>query len=251
MEKQQILSHEIPRASFAHLLKPLNPTEDAIEDLPEHLSLHWASLYLGNFKAFQLVHNPREPDDGLLHTVALFALPEFVKWLLKTDDANYQEEEFDLRIPLAVVCEAKPLPWCKVANEEANFRTRQKEVIQLLVPKTDLNWRFRGKTVLHIALENGLETTKAMVQALKYEDNKENREKYQYTDKEGKKYPPVEYVREFVDASWLDRKALIDCLEKELSAMPKREVTTPQQAPPTKEPFEMIDPLYYHPSALE
>lgn len=212
LDKEQILAHEIPGRSFGHLGDFSGVPDEEVTELPERMSLHWASLYLGNFNAFKLVHNRRTPDDGLLHTVALFALPKFVKWLLKTDNANYREEEFDFRIPLAVVCEAKPLPWCKVANEEADFVKRQGMTMQLLAAKTSLDWRHRGRTVMHIALENGIETTHAMIEALKASPDKNKQKKYRYTDREGKKYSLCEYVEEFVDGNEAEKKALVNCL---------------------------------------
>jgi hypothetical protein len=222
LDKEHILPSEIPGASFGYLSGSSSVSDDDLSVLPDRLSLHLASIYLGNFEAYSLVRSPRTANDGLLHLVSFLALPRFVKWLLKTDDPNYKEEEFDNRIPLAVVCDAKPLPWCKVANEESDFKARQRRTMQLLAAKCDLKWRYRGKTVLHIALENGVETTSAMMHALKLGSGVDKQKRYRYTDKNGKEYSLHEYVMEFVDGAQVEKKALVNCLNKGgLDAKPK------------------------------
>ena len=186
LDKEHILPSDIPGISFGHMSSFSSASDDEIADLPHRLSLYWASIYLGNFDAFSLVRGARTPDDGLLHTVSFLALLKFVKRLLETDDPNYKEEEFDNRILLAVACDAKPLPWCKVVNEESDFKARHKWTMQLLAAKSDLKWHYRRKTVLHIALENGVETTTAMVQALKLASGVNKQKRFRYTDKNDK-----------------------------------------------------------------
>lgn len=213
LDKNRILFYEIPGSSFGYLADPNISNED-LGLVPDKLSLPLASLYLGNFDAFRRVNSRNTPNDGTLHTAAALALPKFVKWLLKTDDPNFKEEEFDQRIPLAVVCDAKPLSWCKIANKESDFRTRQKATMQLLAPGSSPKWRHRGKTVLHIALENGVETTSAMIEALNVGSDRDKHKKYRYTDKEGKHYSPHDYIMEFLDGTEAEKGALINCLVK-------------------------------------
>lgn len=213
-DKDRILSYEIPKSSFGYLAAYPNLSKGDLGVLPARLSLQNASLFLGNFHAFRCVNTRRGPNDGTLHTAAFLALPKFVQWLLKTDDANFKGEEFDQLIPLAVVCAAKPLSWCRIANEEADFRTRQKQTMQFLAQRSSPKWRHRGKTVLHIALEDGVESTVAAIEALKIGADLEKHKKYRYTDKEGKHYSPHEYIKEFVEANDGLKKDLIMCLYK-------------------------------------
>jgi hypothetical protein len=135
-----------------------------------------------------------------------------VKHLLNTHNPDLKQEDFDQKILLALVCEAKPLRWGKVANSEADFRTRQKETMQLLAPRTSAKWRFRHRTVLHIAIGNGLETTKAMVEALNIRNDLEKLEQYIYMDKGEKEYLPREYVMKFVEATPAQKASLVECL---------------------------------------
>ncbi|KEQ86976.1 hypothetical protein M438DRAFT_268254 [Aureobasidium pullulans EXF-150] len=202
----KVLSYEIPFPSFAHLgayPKPFTPDIGTPK-----LNLRLASIYLGNFAAFRLMDTGSPADDGTLHTAALLALPKFVKSLLKTHDADFKEEMFDHRVPLAIVCRTQPQPWCKVANAEADFRTRVKETMRLLAPVTDLSWRYREQTVLHIAMENGITRTKDLVEILRIRNDLGNDEMWAYKDKDGKKYLPHEYVAEFM-SDHKDREKLL------------------------------------------
>lgn len=209
LDRNDVMSTEVLGPSLAVLgaKSHLNVGDLAIDDLPDKLSLPLAALYLGNLDAFILLSEGFPPDDGALHTAAFLALPRFVKKLLDTHDPNLKEEEFGQRIPLALACEAKELPWCKIANAEADFRTRQRETMALLAPVSSPHWRHRGKTVLHIALENGPGATRALIQA-----DGNRRTKYTYTDRAGKQYDPREYVMHFIDGTDEEKADLIDCL---------------------------------------
>ena len=140
------------------------------------------------------------------------ALPKFVKWLLAFHDPDHKAEDFDMMIPLALACESKPHPWCKVANEEADWKTRQKHTMQLLALRTSPEWRSRSRTVLHIALENGLDPTKAMVKALGFCHDPDRGKRYLHVDKDGIQYSPQQYAMKFLEADMKEKKALATCL---------------------------------------
>jgi len=224
LDRDRILLQDIPGSSFSCLSTHSNGCPKSGSDLsssiPGSLSLPLAALYLGNFEAFRLLHGGGQPapNDGTLHLAAFLALPRFVAWLLQTHhDPDFQEEEFDHRIPLALACEVKPLPWCKIANEEADFGTRQRATMALLAPRTSPLWRSKGKTVLHIALENGVQATEAMLEALMAasrddDDDPEMYEEHVYIDKQGKSYLPHRYVAELLDVGAAEKAALIACL---------------------------------------
>lgn len=203
----------IPGPSFGYLGAYPNVLKSGLSlfNVADELPLRLASLYLGNFDAFRLMKCGETPNDGMLHSAALMALPKFVNWLLDVHDPNHKAEEFENMIPLALVCASTPQPWCKIANEESDWRTRQKETMQLLAPRTSPKWRYRNKTVLHIALDHGLETTKAMVETLDIRHDPEIDEKYIYMDKDGIEYSPDQYVMKFLDDDE-EQKALILCL---------------------------------------
>jgi hypothetical protein len=180
----------------------------------DELPLREASLYLGNFDAFRLITREITPNDGTLHLAALMALPKFVRWLLKIHDPNHKAEEFGNMIPLALVCASKPQPWCKIANEESDWKTRQKQTMQLLAPRTSPKWRYRNMTILHYAMENGLDTAKAMIEALDIRRDSERDEKYLYMDRDGIEYSPQQYVTKVLDADEKEKKTLVTCLEE-------------------------------------
>ncbi|KAI2622351.1 hypothetical protein GGR54DRAFT_638689 [Hypoxylon sp. NC1633] len=216
LDRDGVLDSMILGSTFVHLAahpqqvdQESNFLDDANEITPRD-----AALYLGNFDAFRLMKCGQTPNDGTLHLAALLALPNFVQWLLDKHDANYRAEEFDFMIPLVLACESKPQPWCKAANEESDWITRQKKTIEILVPKTKLNWRYRQKTLLHIALDNGPEITKTMIEALDLRRDPERDEKYLYVDRTGIHYSPDQYVARILEVEKTERQALIECLEQ-------------------------------------
>ncbi len=186
----------------------------------DELYLREASLYLGNFEAFRLITERLIADettanDGMLHLAALLALPKFVEWLLTQHDPDHKAEEFDNMVPLACVCASKPHQWCKIANEESDWKDRQKETMRLLAPVTSPEWRYRNMTILHWAMENGLETTRAMVEALDIRNDPEKNEKYLYKDRDGIEYSPQQYAMRVwdADAEGKEKQALIMCFD--------------------------------------
>ncbi|KAK5175288.1 uncharacterized protein LTR77_000426 [Saxophila tyrrhenica] len=215
MSRSRTMSYEIPITSFNHLGAFLTTSapDESFLGASGTLDLRLASLYFGSADAFCVLNIGHPEDDGSLHLAALLALPKVVDRLLRTHDPNVKEEEFDNRIPLAVVSDAQPQPWCKIANEEADFRTRQKQTMQLLAAKTKPVWRFRGKTVLHFALDNGVPTAQAMIEALDIRHDSRRQEKYRYTDKGGKQYTPHEWIIEFLEAGDEEKVELVKCLQ--------------------------------------
>ncbi|RMJ11867.1 hypothetical protein CDV36_008506 [Fusarium kuroshium] len=191
--------------------KPKAKFQSLFEEEDE-ISPREAALFLGNIDAFKLLAGEGTPDDGTLHLASLLALPDFVTWLLETHDANYEEENFGFMVPLALACFSKPFPWCKIANEESEWNLRLRETMKILITKTRKTWRYREKLVLHIALENGPEVTKAMLDALDIRHEADKDKTYLYTDRTGLHYSPCEYVEEFVEAEALQKKKLVKCL---------------------------------------
>ncbi|KAH7350793.1 hypothetical protein BKA65DRAFT_593679 [Rhexocercosporidium sp. MPI-PUGE-AT-0058] len=235
MDRDGVSECVIPGSSFVPLAMPPEIVKKD-SDQPhtqEELPLQLASLYLGNFEAFQLIASEITPNDSTLHLAAVLALPKFVNWLLESHDPNHQVEEFDNMIPLALACASKPDPCCKIANEEASWRERQEETMHLLADVTDSKWRYRHMTILHYSMDNGLETAKAIVKALDISHDPEKDKKYLYTDREGVKYTPEEYITKLWGASEADKKALIACLQ---SPSPGYGFFFPTVRPPPKIP---------------
>ncbi|KAF2823662.1 hypothetical protein CC86DRAFT_327483 [Ophiobolus disseminans] len=206
----------IPAATFRYFGRGGKDTSQVDEDmLPARIPIREACLFLGNLRAYKALGRDEIPNDGTLHTVALMAMPKFVQWLLQYHDANAKVvEQFDTMIPLALACNAAKFSWCKIANEEAKFATRRRECILLLGPKTNLKWRYRQKSILHIALENGPEVTDAMLEALDVRNDPKREERYLYKDKDGIEYSPDEYVRRIMqEPTSTDKAHLLLLLE--------------------------------------
>ena len=222
LRKESILQYRVPAYTLARLGTPpevFNNQEDN-----DHLGqpcLRMASLYLGNLDAFKLLDSGLpQHEESLLHLAAFLALPKFIKTFLKTYDPNAESEEYDNYIPLAVAIQSTtPVSWCKIANAEAPFAERRLESIRLLAHRTPepLKWRFRQKTVFHLALEQGVDTTTTLLEALNISQDPERFEKLAYTDKAGRSYSPEEYVTELMDLDDdAEREKLKGCLPKQI-----------------------------------
>ena len=212
IDRDGVLSHHIPGSSLSHLgAYPSVLTNDP--GVPHELPLELASMYLGNFQAFHLMDCPIQTDDGYLHTAALLALPDFVRWFLCSHDANNEAEEFDRMIPLAISCVSTFQPWSKLANEQSDWKTRRKETMKLLAAETNLRWRLRGKTVLHFAIDNGLEVTEAMLEALDLGKDPDRHKNHIYVDKEGVEYSPDQYVGITAIEDLMEKQNLVTCLQ--------------------------------------
>jgi hypothetical protein len=163
--------------------------------LPAEIALPEACLFQGNLEAYKALRRTESPNDGQLHHAAFMALPKLVKWLLQFHDPNAKAlDVYDQMIPLALACQPRNVPWCKIANQEHGYATRWRKCIELLAPVTDNRWRCKQKTVLHIALESGREVTEVMLNALNPRIDARRNETYLYKDKEGIQYSPDEYV---------------------------------------------------------
>ncbi|KAE8449593.1 hypothetical protein EG329_007923 [Mollisiaceae sp. DMI_Dod_QoI] len=214
LDRDRISDYTIPGSSLGTLsMYPLAFKEDSLLDPTHEYPLREASLFLGNFEAFRLIAREVTPNDGTLHVAALLALPNFVKMLLTTHDPNHEAEDMDKMIPLALVCASKSHPWCKIANEEADWEIRQKETIHLLASVTSPQWRHRNMTILHYAMDHGVRTAKAMVGALGIGRDPAKNEKYLYKDRDGIEYSPQQYVEKVWGGNKQEKIALKSCLK--------------------------------------
>lgn len=216
LDRDEILQCKIPAATFRYFGSKGSTLSRTENDLPAEMSLVTASLFLGNFEAYKAMRVEETPNDGSLHTAALLALPKFVEWLMRFHDPDAKvQDEFDQMVPLALACRAEGTAWCKIANHEADHAERQRECILLLGPKTNTSWRYRQRTFIHEALDNGPKVTEAMLEALNVEQDPERDGKYLYQDKDGIYYSPDQYVERLMhnlDAS--AKIVLIDLLRK-------------------------------------
>lgn len=86
--------------------------------------------------------------------------------------------------------------------------------MQLLADRTT-SWRNEaGKTVLHIAFENGVETTQALLPALRLRNNPRRIEEFAYVDKSDRSYSPQEYISEVLKPDEYTKGKLMALLGK-------------------------------------
>ncbi|KAH0542830.1 hypothetical protein FGG08_002784 [Glutinoglossum americanum] len=189
LDRDRISDYVIPGSSFGPLgvYPKVFKTDSDLLDAAVELPLREASLYLGNFEAFRLITREMTPNDGTLHLAALMALPKLVKALLKIHDPDHKTEE---------------LPTKNRTGRPG------RETIQLLAPRTSPKWRYRNMTILRWAMDNGLDTAKAMIEALDIRHDPERDEKYLYMDRDGIEYSPQQYVMKVWDADKKEEKAL-------------------------------------------
>ncbi|KAK4228270.1 hypothetical protein QBC38DRAFT_454496 [Podospora fimiseda] len=220
LDPGQVLEYEISASTFAFLSicwrgdkeRAWDPSEIP-EGVPPVLTLRTAAFFLGNLPAYCALGWQEIPDDGMLHTAALLAMPNFVEWLLEYHDANAKvEDQFDQMIPLALACSSKRYQWSRIVNEQSDFITRQRKTIELLAAATSQGWRYRGKTVLHCALEAGVHVTRAMVQALNVPNDPDKDHKYLYTDKRGIEYSPQQWMKKFLSHNQTETRELVEVL---------------------------------------
>jgi hypothetical protein len=215
LDRTEILNQEIQPSSFEYLAShPKKPgMGNGHFSKANGITLRQAALFLGNFDAFRALNCREVTNDGSLHLAAVLALPKFVEWLLKKHDADHEAETYEKMIPLALACASTQVVWCKIANTESGLNARRKETMKLLAPKTDLKWRNGKKSVLHFALDQGPEVTKAMVEALNIRYDPERDEKYLLIDREGIHYSPEQYVKKLLlGVTETEKSALVRCL---------------------------------------
>ncbi|RYP46192.1 hypothetical protein DL768_007562 [Monosporascus sp. mg162] len=221
LDRGNITKHVMDGKDFGSLVTSAYHISDELECFPyvAKLNLVVACLVSGNFKAFVEVLSKCGDDhtEGALHFAAQLALPKFVGWLLhasKWDPNNGDLEDYNFLIPLAVACSAKRAPDCVIANTEGRWTHRQKVTMKLLASETDISWRNHNKqSVLHIALDNGPEVTKLMVEALNISHDPARDEKYLFEDRTGLFYSPDQYVRRILRLDLADQKLLLSALK--------------------------------------
>lgn len=199
-------------SKFCHLaVYPETSDQDfGIQELTPRV----ASIYAGNFEAFELMQFEDVVDDGMLHLAAMSALPKFVELLVASGhDPNHKVLEYGQYIPLAIVCFSRLQPWCKIANKEAHLLTRQEQTMAILGLKTKLDWKCSGQTVLHVAFDAGQNVTKAIVGVLDICNDVERDVRYLYVDKDGIHFSPDQYVSRLMQVDKDEKNALLKILK--------------------------------------
>ncbi|KAI1135612.1 hypothetical protein F5Y05DRAFT_393950 [Hypoxylon sp. FL0543] len=215
LDRGRVMSQKMLGTDFGYLAAHPTRFEERLSPSSGEIFLREASICIGNFDAYQVLLNGEEtPNDGGLHFAAYLALPKFVQWFLKSDDANRGHENYVDMIPLAVACQSKPMPWCKIANMEGHWTVRLKMTMQLLAPMTDFSlFGLSCKTPLHIAIETGPNMTEILIDSVKIYKDKQRNERYLCKDNAGLFYSPDQWVTRVLAVDAAEKPALLKSLK--------------------------------------
>ncbi|GIZ45567.1 hypothetical protein CKM354_000872700 [Cercospora kikuchii] len=213
MRPDLALEPHVPASVLACLgAEPGSASKDPINEIGA-LTLCQASVYVGNIDSYELLASYSVPDEDDLHLAAWLALPKFVEKFLKDHDPELESEAYGNYTPLAVALETDSgQSYCKVADAEASFEDRRKRTIDLLAKKSNLAWRYRQKTYVHIAFAIGPGTTKILLDALDIKTASSRFSMLVYEDKAGRRYTPFEYINELMNLQPSERDELMRCL---------------------------------------
>lgn len=158
-----------------------------------------------------LTENRAHTNDGSLHEAARICQDGIVSLLLEGGhDPDYASPLHGGRTPLGELCFSAILGSGTQAAQA--FAT-----IKLLIHSpTDLALRVKGKTVLHLALENDqpVEVTNALLRFPEiYKDIRDDSEMFLFEDSHGISMSPDRYVTEYCSCSDTLKRMLISLLE--------------------------------------
>ena len=182
----------------------------SIRDRKNRSPLFYASRKGDNESLTLLTAAGAKPNDGSLHEAAREVHGETVSFLLANGhDPDTPCELHEGRSALAELC-------LKSEPNGRDWRTRVETVVQTLLDyPTDLTLKTaEGKSILHLALDNGssLELTRILLQIPQIW-KRINDEIFLYKDSLGVCYSPTKYVEHFYEGSSAGRDALIDLLK--------------------------------------
>ncbi|KAI1364762.1 hypothetical protein F5Y08DRAFT_202108 [Xylaria arbuscula] len=217
LDRPRILKSKILGTTFGHLAA--YPNVHGHEPSPDEgeITLAQASVFVGSFGAYRALNILETPNEGNLHLAAQLALPLFVQYFLRdgSDDPSRGVDRFDCLTPLAVaVMSPHPMPWCRIANQENDWKVRIKQTILLLSrdERTDLRWNNGGLTVLHYAMKSGPWMVEALIQALDIKNEAQRNDIFLYKDNDGLLYSPDEYVQRVLKEDRKQKELLLRSL---------------------------------------
>ncbi|KAJ2984408.1 hypothetical protein NUW58_g6074 [Xylaria curta] len=217
LDKTRVLKSKMLGTTFGYLAAYPKMYDEKLSPSDGEINLGQASVFVGNFKAYEAMNIEETVDEGSLHSAAQLALPLFVQWFLRpnSDNPNRPDDKYDCLTPLALaVASPQPMPWCKIADQENDWKVRMRQTIALLAwdPRTDLAWRHGALTVLHYAIGSGPWMTEALIQILDIKNKPRRHDMFLYEDNDGLFYSPDEYVKRLLKIEKKQEKALLTSL---------------------------------------
>lgn len=217
IDRPQVLKSKMLGTNFGHLAA--YPDVHGNEPSPGEgaITLAQASVFVGGFEAYRAMDIHETPNDGNLHLAAQLALPLFVQWFLRdgSDDPSRGNTQFDCLTPLAAaVMSPRPMPWCRIANQESDWKVRMEQTIRLLYRdrRTDLRWNNGGLTVLHYAMKSGPWMVETLIRALDIKNEAQRNEIFLYKDNDGLLYSPCEYAQRVLKEDQTQKDLLLESL---------------------------------------
>ena len=182
----------------------------SIKDKEHHSPLFYASQ-AGDFKMVQLlVSADADIDDGSLHEAARYLHTDVVKFLMSHGHhAEYPCEDHEGRIPLAELC---LLAQVDGPDSESRLRETMKPLFKVL----DTTWTMKGKSILHLALDNKMNTYEVTRAVLHFEQiwkGASSGDTFLYQDRNGIMYSPTKYVEYLYEGTNAMKASLIQLLE--------------------------------------
>jgi hypothetical protein len=161
---------------------------------------------------YLLLENGAQCNDGSLHEAARLCQKGIVALLLERNhDPDYSCDIHDGRTALGELCSQAIL----ITGEQISAAI---ETMKMLVnAPTNLGFRARGKTILHLALENDrpFEVTKALLRFPEiYKDICTHSETFVYEDAQGRFMSPDVYAKLYCKCGGHFQSQLVDLLEK-------------------------------------
>ncbi|KAI1742268.1 hypothetical protein F4680DRAFT_45195 [Xylaria scruposa] len=217
LNRTRVLKSKMLGTTFGYLAAYPRTYDERLSPSDGEVNLGQASIFVGNFEAYKAMKIEETTDEGNLHLAAQLALPLFVQWFLRpnSDNPNRPDDNYECLTPLALaVSSHQPMPWCKIADQENDWKVRMKQTIALLVQdhRTDLTWCHGASTVLHYAIGSGPWMTMALIQALDIKNEPLRDDMFLYKDKDGLFYSPDEYVDKILKEDKKQKAALLASL---------------------------------------
>lgn len=157
--------------------------------------LFYATANLDEISVYTLLENGAHPNDGSLQEAARLCQKGIILQLLGNDhDPNYSSDLHQGRTALGELCLQTQLQ----SGEQISAAY---DIIKLLVnASTDLSFRVKGKTILHLAVENPqpVEITRVLLRFPEiYNDLRTHSEVFIYEDEQGRFMSPDVYVERY------------------------------------------------------
>lgn len=203
------LATQFRRLAILERLISLN-VDTAIEDSDGKTPLFYATANSDQVAVHLLLEDRVPSNDGSLHEAARLREPDIVVMLLGQDhDPDFSSNIHDGRTPLGELCSQAML------QDGQDLAAANKTLRLLIDAGSDLSFKTKGKTILHLAFENDrpIEITRALLRFPEiYKDIRSDSEMFLFEDVEGRYMSPDVYIQQHVDSTEQTKQELLRLL---------------------------------------